>query len=101
MLDTVTIATFSPLIGSIFAAQHGDHHDDFILVSAEVSKHAANRPDGMRECFSLLFKTSTAGHALAQGTYELVNPTLGALSVFLVPVAENSDGTLTLQAVFN
>ncbi len=101
MLDQVTVSTFTPLIGAVFAASREDHHDNFILASAEVSKYTVNRPEGMREGFSLLFKSSTSGHVLAQGIYELVNPALGSLSVFLVPISQNDDGTLTLQAVFN
>jgi hypothetical protein len=50
-----------------------------------------------RKPFSLIIQVETA--ELPQGTYELAHPTLGTLSIFLVPI-NLREGKLELEAVF-
>jgi uncharacterized protein DUF6916 len=56
-------------------------------------------PGVMREPFSLLFK-SASPIILPQKMYRIKNPTVGAVDVFLVPVAQEG-GAIVYQAVFN
>lgn len=56
-------------------------------------------PGMMREPFSLLFK-SASPVILPQKMYRMKNPAIGALDMFLVPIAR--EGTaIVYQAVFN
>ena len=56
-------------------------------------------PGMMREPFSLLFK-SASPIILPQRTYRVKNATIGALDMFLVPVAREG-AAVVYQAVFN
>jgi hypothetical protein len=56
-------------------------------------------PGMLREPFSLLFK-SMSQIILPQKIYRLENPALGALDIFLVPVARDGPA-IVYQAVFN
>ena len=56
-------------------------------------------PGMMREPFSLLFK-SASPIILPQKMYRMQNATVGALDLFLVPVAQDG-GAIVYQAVFN
>ena len=56
-------------------------------------------PGMMREPFSLLFK-SASPIILPQKMYRIKNPAVGAIDVFLVPVAQDQ-GAIVYQAVFN
>ena len=50
-----------------------------------------------RKPFSLIIQVETT--EFQQGTYELAHPTLGTLSIFLVPI-NLREGKLELEAVF-
>ena len=56
-------------------------------------------PGMLREPFSLLFK-SASPVILPQRIYRLKNPALGAVDIFLVPVAQDQ-GAIVYEAVFN
>ena len=56
-------------------------------------------PGMMREPFSLLFR-SESQIVLPQRQYRLKNEQMGALDIFLVPIARDAQGII-YQAVFN
>lgn len=102
MLDLVTtdLAAFAPHIGTPFVLDHPEQGETFTLVQADpVSPHGA--PGGVREPFSLLFDGGRTDIQFDQQTLPLKHAALGAVALFLVPVARNPDGTVRYQAVFN
>lgn len=101
MLDKVTAESFEPLVGQLIAVTYGTGRNNLRLTEAKISRYAASFPKDMRVPFSLIFKAERPDAAMGQGTYELDFPELGVLAVFLVPIGQSEDGTLTLQAVFN
>lgn len=102
MLETVTADTFRPLVGTAFRIGV----DDSSSVEAELEAvepggaQAADaaRAAGRREPFSLVFR-GPVEPVLPQRIYRLEHPELGELELFLVPVAQDADGT-RYEAVF-
>lgn len=92
----LTLARFQPLIGSHFTLQtDGSAPATARLVEARASGRAP--PQGQPP-FSLLFEAATEP-ALPQRIYRLTHEQLGALDLFLVPVARTATG-LHYEAVF-
>jgi hypothetical protein len=99
MLETFTLATFSPLIGSRFeltAPGQGDS-DQLQLELSQASAGAAAKAV-QREPFSLVF-IGPVEPLLAQGTYRLSCEDLGAFELFIVPIARDQGGS-RYEAVF-
>lgn len=69
------------------------------LVEVRPLAAAATAAGTMRAPFSLMFRSQSAV-VLPQKIYGLRNAVMGALQVFLVPVARDRDG-IVYQAVFN
>ena len=99
MLESLTINDFSDKIGQVFKIKFEDNVEvDLTLAKAEVGKYKT--PGTMREPFSLLF-SGPGNLRLSQGAFALENEALGSLPIFIVPVGENTDGTISYQAVFS
>jgi hypothetical protein len=52
-----------------------------------------------QEAFSVVFR-GPADRYMPQGTYHLINATLGGIDIFLVPIAQDNEG-FQYEAVFN
>ncbi|HEY0832743.1 MAG TPA: hypothetical protein VGE72_02440 [Azospirillum sp.] len=99
MLGSLTINDFADKIGQTFKIKFDDDVVvDLTLGRTEPGKHKA--PGTMRDPFSLFF-TGPGNLRLSQGAFPMENEALGSLPIFIVPVGENADGTITYQAVFS
>jgi len=89
---------FAPHLGTAFALADGD--DAIALTLAEIQPLASRAlGDTGRQPFSLLFKAD-GPTILMQRTYRLAHPVMGALEIFLVPVARDDKG-VSYEALFN
>jgi hypothetical protein len=86
-LNTVFTVRLSPVRAASVKLTGGD----------DLAPAAGQRGGGAGPCFSLLFHGS-ASPRLAQGTYLVRHPALGAFRLFLVPVGKKGG---TYQAIIN
>lgn len=102
MLETLTASTFGPLIGSAFRI--GVDDASWVEAKLEAVEAAgvqaadAARAAGRREPFSIVFR-GPVEPVLPQRIYRLEHAELGELELFLVPIAQDADGT-RYEAVF-
>ena len=84
MLETFTLTTFEPHLGTVFrlALEDGRSLD---LVLAEARSLAVDGWSGPREPFSLVF-LSPREPLLPQRIYTLEHPQVGTFGIFLVPI---------------
>lgn len=102
MLETVTVDTFRPLLGSAFGIvvdESRRFEAELEAVEAAGAQAAdAARAAGGREPFSIVFR-GPVEPVLPQRIYRLEHSELGELELFLVPIAQAADGT-RYEAVF-
>jgi hypothetical protein len=85
--------SYTPLVGTTFAV--GPDGD------VPVELVSATELPGQGSCFSLIFRAA-ADAPLAQCTYRVEHPSLGAFPLFLVPLGPSEDdGRMELQAIVN
>jgi len=97
MLDQLTKETFEPRRGEVFRLTDEHLPEPLDLTLATVrGNDLRGRAD--REQFSLHFH-GPRDPILPQQIYRLENAELGAMDLFLVPVARDEDG-VTYEAVF-
>ncbi|HEV2890840.1 MAG TPA: hypothetical protein VGX28_10745 [Frankiaceae bacterium] len=97
-LADLTYDTFAGHVGETF--RDGETGADLELVSVtDATEALRNVPEGQRAPFSLLFR-GPATDLLPQSIRALTHDGLGALDIFLVPVAQDPDG-YQYQAVFS
>jgi hypothetical protein len=95
--ELATIDMFSDKVGQAFVVDEpGVQAIELTLAEVVPLRNFAN---AARAPFSLLF-TSRGSAVLPQRMYALRHAALGLLSVFLVPIAGNSE-SVTYQAIFN
>lgn len=96
MLETLTIESFQPHVGTSFWLYSGDHKVEMRLLRvAKVME--SERARLKRNPFSLFF---LAPMIVPQGTHRLKHEAFGdGLDIFLVPVGQQPDGFLH-EAVF-
>ena len=96
MLDKLTRETFEPLKSQCFQLSLGDREP----LALELAAVLGNGLQGAasREQFSLHFRGPHLP-ALTQRIYRLEHGQLGALDIFLVPIARDASG-MTYEAVF-
>jgi hypothetical protein len=103
MLESFTIETFAPRVGETFRLNlDGQSTVDLVLQSVtEVPVSGWRPPDraAPRPPFSLAF-LGPATVVLPQRIYRLDHDDLGAIEIFIVPVARTAEG-VTYEAVFN
>lgn len=96
MLDKLTRDTFEPRKGETFKlTDEAAGEVELTLASVQGTGLQGKAP---REQFSLHFH-GPADPVLPQQIYRLENDELGALDIFLVPIAQDDEGT-TYEAVF-
>ncbi len=88
---------FQGHLGQPFAAAHaGMESTPFVLIEVQPLAHIATT--GERTPFSLLFRNTAA---MPQQTCRIVHPELGQMDVFLVPIAREGEGEVTVyEALF-
>ncbi|CAN7661865.1 hypothetical protein LJR257_004937 [Ensifer adhaerens] len=97
-MELLTLQNFAGCVGQAFDLSLGE--STVPLTLAEASPGTTQILPGMRRApFSLVFRSSSA-IVLPQQIYRLRNASLGALEIFLVPVARDKQG-IVYQAVFN
>lgn len=97
MLETATLETFAPLLGSDFEIDlRGGPPIVLRLVAADPARPACEA--GAREPFSIEF-VGPSEPLLAQGTYPFSERSLGAFELFIVPIARDERG-VRYEAVF-
>jgi hypothetical protein len=92
VLETFTLATFTPLVGARFRVTATAGVLELALVEAR-SRGADGNP------FSLVFKGPPAP-LLPQATYRFEHAGLGAFDLFICPIAAPAEG-VRYEAVFN
>jgi hypothetical protein len=93
----LTIDVFSDKVGQVWTLDEpGAPPIEVTLIKVEPLKNYAKLK---REPFSLMF-TTTGNFVLPQRIYGLKHETLGAMSLFFVPVGREGDVT-TYQSIFN
>lgn len=99
-LSTLTLDSFLPHVGTVFRVDHPVHAESLTLERA-VALPSHDHPLKTRDPFSLFFVGSRPDLHFAQQILPLQHDAMGALQIFVVPIARNDDGTLRYQAVFN
>lgn len=95
-LEQLTHATFADHTGEPFAIAA---EPDALELTLEQANLGMEPPDAGRRPFSLVFR-GPPQPVLPQRIYRLVHESLGALEIFIVPIA--SDGSATrYEAVFS
>jgi hypothetical protein len=95
--ELATIEMFSDKVGQAFVVEEPDLPAiELTLVEVTLLRNFAN---AARAPFSLLF-TSRGSAVLSQRIYALRHAVLGLQTIFLVPIAGNSE-SVTYQAIFN
>ena len=96
MLDKLTRESFEPRKGEAFKLTDEDAGELELELAAVQGAGLQGR--AAREQFSVHFH-GPPEPLLPQKIYRLANPEMGTLDIFLVPVAQDEDGT-TYEAVF-
>lgn len=94
MLETFTLATFEPLVGSAFTLRGSDQALSLVLVEAKGHR------DDRTERFSLLFQ-GPGSPVAPQAIHRLEHAEIGAFDLFLGPVHLPGFEGIPYQAVFN
>ena len=100
MPEALQFETFSPHVDSAFRLSAGDQEEVFILRSVTARAGSAPSPR-FRVPFSLFFDGSRTDVMINQQILALTHAEMGELSIFLVPISRNADGTFRYQAAFN
>lgn len=102
MPETLTPATFTPHVGTVFEVTFTDGVLELTLESVASFGTRAPRPDipDLRtEPFSLVF-LGPLTPILPQRTWDLAHAAVGSVAIFLVPLGPK-DGRMRYEAVFN
>jgi hypothetical protein len=101
VLDRLSANSFAPTVGDMFALD-ADDAGRLELELLEARLHDPDAPaedaSGARAPFTLTFRGPT-DPLLPQRIYHLEHPSLGALEIFVVPIAHDDSGT-TYEAIF-
>lgn len=96
-LNELTRADFERHLGDVFTIEDGGQ--SFALTLAEVRPLGSKAPGGTRDPFALTF----AGDPRLRGPqkiYRLTHDKLGAMEIFLVPIAPSAGNSL-FEAIFS
>src|SRR4051794_12082172 len=103
MLDKLTLESFTHRVAETFRLDlDGQASLDLVLQSATEIPLTGRRPkrdEAPRQPFTLLF-LGPPNVVLPQRIYRLDHDELGAIEIFIVPVARTAEG-VTYEAVFN
>ena len=94
-MEEFTIEMFSGLVGSRFLMRYGEDQTAELELLSATDVGSSER----QLQFSLVFLAPQTA-PVAQGIFRLEHDTLGALDLFLVPIALDNTG-LSYEAIFN
>lgn len=97
MLDALTVDAFEPAIGEVFVLDD-ERSGRLELELLEARTIDGGAPEGQRTPFSLLFR-GPGEPTLPQRIYRMTHPSIGALEIFIVPVARDAAG-VSYEAIF-
>ena len=97
-LAALTLERFEPLRGSVFRIALTDAVIELTLASVAPVRAGDLKPKG-RQPFALTFRGGPPGRYLPQRIYTLEHDELGALPMFLVPLAPDREG-MSYEAIF-
>src|SRR4051812_11549110 len=98
MTELPSLADFAPLVGERFHLAYPGHAEALTLVSATPSRISPSK--GSAAGFALLFDGQSRSVLLGQHIYRLAHPRLGAIDLFLVPVARLAGGNFRYESCF-
>ncbi len=102
MLDTLTLDSATPLIGTVFQVAAGDGAEISLKLAGAVAfptrSARPGRPAPKRSPFALYF-VGPIDRVLPQGMYELRGESVTLPGLFIVPVGRDDAGT-EYEAVF-
>ena len=100
MLDRLTATSFAPAVGETFTLDADGRPLELELIESRLHDPdaPAEDPSGRRAPFSLLFR-GPMEPILPQRIYHLEHVSVGAIDIFIVPVAHDDSGTI-YEAVF-
>lgn len=98
MPDHYELTTYEPRVGEVFRLEFADHPPvDLTLV--EAAPGPWQPPEGGKTAFRLEF-SGPPQPLLAQATYRMQHAQLGALHIFIVPIAQD-ESSATYEAVMS
>lgn len=94
----LTVEDFTPHVGSVFVARHGDFEDRLTLVSAT----ASSRPpgEGFRQAFSLIFD-GIRDDAMITNIIEIDHPVMGKRMLTPGAIGHSQTGGFRYEIVFS
>ena len=95
-LDGLTMAMFSGCLNTRFRIR--PFRRSRVGVTLVAVEDRGSRPGG--ECFGLIFRGGRPHRPLAQDTYAIEHPVLGAFALFVVPMTSDGSGNYC-EAVIN
>ena len=95
MSDFYTIESFSPLVGTQFLMHYGDSRTGPLELMSVTDVGSSRR----QMQFSLVF-LGPVDAPVAQAIYRLEHDSLGAIDMFLVPIARDQNG-VQYEAIFS
>ena len=98
MADLYELSTYEPHVGDAFLLEFADH-PPVELTLAEAAPGPWQRAEGGKIAFRLEF-SGPPQPLLEQRTYRMQHPALGAVDLFIVPLAQDAEST-TYEAVVN
>jgi hypothetical protein len=98
-LESLTVESFSPLVGTIFTVRTADEAIPLELVEATALAQPGGWDSSVRSPFNLIFRGPLSS-GLVQQIYRLEHADLGVLDIFLVPIQPNGDGA-RYEAIFS
>ena len=90
---------FSDKVGGVFVVRDDGVPDIALTLKQADPLNPAYGMKGVRPPFSLIFLAADQ-HVLPQRLYRLEHERLGAMTIFLVPIAKDAEG-VRYQATFN
>jgi len=97
MIGELTLDSFAPHHGTTFRLFPTDGQA-FDVELAEARSIGRSPSPGMRDPFSLVFRSASKGH-VPQRIYRLEHPVMGRLDLFLVPIGPDESG-MRYEAIF-
>lgn len=99
-LKNIQAADFTDQIGSTFDICHTDPQESLCLERVE-SRRKSPDAKRFRAPFSLYFRGSSKMQYMPQQNLTLKHEKLGMLTLMVMPIGRNEDGSYSYQAVFN
>ncbi len=98
MLETLTVADFQPYINQTLSIRFTPEVTlPAELISVDIW---GSETDKYRQPFTLTFRTTQKTEFYPQGTFTLIHPVAGGLSIFFVPIGLDAEG-MRYEAVFS